>query len=194
MKRGFIAFRTRDRYEEREITSLCPLNQKVSAVFLEDHGTLFRSPQLALALYDIVTREDVGRDEVERSKGNVGFIDSVEPGGEFADEDCSNFLGYEHGAERDWSGEIERHKRMREAEQRVALIRSIPANLKDRRTVDLLNDAQGCLEDGVLTIRSKQQRVLDYIADKVDVIRETAEDVIGGPVTINLQLDKRKAT
>jgi len=188
----FIAFKEQTRYEEREIVSLCPLNMKISAVYCHDDGSISRSPQLAMALYDTIVRDRIGGEEIDREKGGIGFIDSIEE--PFADDDgCSNFLGYEYGEERNWSEEIEQHKRIRAMERRTAIIRSIPMNLKDRKAVELLQFAQGSMDNGVLTIRSKQQRVLDYLADKVDVIREAAEGIVGAPATITLLLDERKA-
>jgi hypothetical protein len=96
---------TRCTIETREIVSLSPLAVKVSAVFLGEDCRIIRSPQLALALFDLIERDASTDEELHREKGRIGFVDSVDPGEEFADS-VENFLGYEIGEERDWSTEI----------------------------------------------------------------------------------------
>jgi hypothetical protein len=198
MRREFISFLERARHDEhREIVSLCPLNRGVSAVYYdEEDGSLYRSPQLALAVYDTVQTDRKNAEETDRTKGGIGFIDSIEAGEEFADDGYGGFLGYEYdGKEGDWSGAIEAYKMKRELDRRAAIIRSIPRNLKDKTTAHLLYEAQGRIDDGVLTIRSRHELILDKLSegDKLETIRGTAEAIAGRLLTIKLEVDKRDA-
>lgn len=197
MRRDFIHFKGRDSYETREIRSLCPLNMKVTAVFFDsDDNTLFRSPQLALAVYDTVSKSFGSHKELERERGGVGFINSVEGGDEFADVDCCNFLGFEYGDEQhDWTDAIKSLKVRRAGEERTAVIRSIQSNLENRGTGQLLDEARGCLDNGELIVQSKSQNTLDWLSkpEHIAEITKATKKVTGEDVTVKLELwEKRK--
>lgn len=194
----FCRFGEPKSYQRRDIVSLCPLNVRVDAVFYNDHDegeepTLDRIPQLAIALYDDIQLQIRADEEIGRDR-EVGYLNSAEPGQEFADEEESevgcDFLGYEYGGkERDWTEQIEDLKQRRALRREEALIRSVLINLKHKEAPWLLQNMRGAFKDGVLTIRGDQNHspVDLYRNGGLEAIQQSAEHVFGMSVTIQLE-------
>jgi hypothetical protein len=95
--------------------------RKVTAVYVNDDGSLWRCPVIAIALYDVVKEKEYGDDEDRViEKGLIKYIPFSRIEGEGFDlVDDNNLLGYEiDGEQESWEEEIkcyfEEEKRKRE--------------------------------------------------------------------------------
>lgn len=84
--------------------ALCPLTTRVDAVYLDDDGSIFRSPVLALAIY-----------RFSDNSGNcIQFVEGDSDGLITNPTSQENFLGLEFDRKiREWDIEIERLRKKR---------------------------------------------------------------------------------